>query len=221
MVLDSSSQVALSPFDNQWNNEKDVVKRFIANTEFGLNMNVEIAIVNFGDSAELASACGQLTTVIQLKEFLNNLPPKKGKTAINNALITARQAYKGCQRLNTLPVIILFTSGQEDIEQDLNYRFHTEELVKSEALLYISAVDSHINITDIQRMSKIVINNSEVFLYQIANSFTELIPPTSANIFSSVKVCESKLKFCVHFIVFRVQFKICFWERHLYSSFFI
>ena len=202
MVLDSSSRVSTSLFDNQWTKEKNFFKGFVANSELGLNPNVQFAVVNFGASSEITSPCGQLSSKAQVVESIDNLSKKNGATAINDALLKAREAYKGCQRLNVLPVILFLTNGREDVEQDMNLRFQTEAIIKNEALLYIGAVGSSVNISDIQRMSKYVINNSELLLYQFAKSFSELSTPNPESLFALLKTCESKPRFFCIFNLF-------------------
>ena len=170
MVLDSSSD-AMS-----WGHEKDIVKEFISNSELDKNENVQVAVVNLGSTAEIVSPCGNLTTISQFNYFIDNLPKRnENGTAINNGLLKARQAYLACKRSNVQPVVFFLTSGQESVEVDLKVRLQTEELVKSEALLFIGALTSGVNQSDIDRMSKYVVNNKEMSLRLYAKRFDDLV----------------------------------------------
>ena len=197
MVLDSSSEVRSSAVDNQWRQEKDFVKNFIRNSDLGENENIQVAVVNFGADAEIASPCGNLTTKAQFFAFIDNLSKKNGGAALNDALEKARDAYQGCRRLNMLPVVVYLTSGKETMNIDLRVRMEMEELVKSEALLFIGAVESGVNASDVMRMSRYVLNGSEYFSSRFANSFWDLLTLTPESPVILGKVCESKYMKCI------------------------
>ena len=174
MVLDSSSGVSSSPFNNLWDQEKLFVKRFIDASELGENENVQVAVVNFGSTANIAAPCGYLSTFEQFSTFVDSLPKINGGRAINDALIKTREAYLGCKRLNVKPVVIFLTNGQESVELDFEARKNTEDLLKSEALFFIGAVGPYVNTSDIKRMSGYVIGNVGSFSYIAVNSFVDL-----------------------------------------------
>ena len=192
MVVDSSTGVTSSLLDNKWGQEKDFVKNFISYSEFGSNNNIQVAVVNFGAVAEVASPCGSLNTKEQFYTFIDNLEKKNGVCAINNALKKAREAYQGCKRLHVLPVVIFLTNGKESIERNTNFRLETEELVKNEALLFIGAIGSEVNVTDIKRISKYVLNNTEHFSNSFANSFWDLLRVKPEDPLILGKICESE-----------------------------
>ena len=201
MVVDSSSQVLSTLLDNQWAQEKEFLKGFIEKSELGENPNFQVAVVNFGSTAEVVSPCGQITTKLQFNVLIDSLQKKNGATAINDALIKAKDAYKGCQRLNVLPVIILLTNDQEGVERDLDLKIQTEDLIKNEAIMYIGAVGIHINNTEIQRMSKYVVNKSDIYSFRYAKSFTELSAMRPEDPFVLLKLCESKIVFLFVFYI--------------------
>ena len=194
MVIDSSSAVSSSIVDNQWRQEKDFVKEFVRNSDLGQNENVQVAVVNFGAVAEVASPCGNLTTTAQFFAFIDRLEKKSGKPALNSALEKAREAYKGCKRLNVMPVVIYLTGGQETTNIDLDARLQLEELLKSEALLFIGAVGSRVNMSDVMRMSRYVVNGSEHFSNRFAQSFWDLVAIKPSDPLLLGKICESKYK---------------------------
>ena len=194
MVIDSSSAVSSSIVDNQWRQEKDFVKEFVRHSDLGQNENVQVAVVNFGTAAEVASPCGNLTTTAQFFAFIDSLEKKNGKPALNSALEKAREAYKGCKRLNVMPVVIFLTGGQEATNIDLDARLQLEELLKSEALLFIGAVGSRVNMSDVMRMSRYVVNGSEHFSNRHAQSFWDLVAIKPSDPLLLGKICESKYK---------------------------
>ena len=194
MVLDSSSGVSSSLFNNEWAQEKEFVKNFVAASELGQNENVQVAVVNFGSTANIAAPCGSLSTVEQFSSFVHNLPKINGRRAINQALLQTREAYLGCERLNVKPVVIFLTNGQESDELGFDTRKNTEEMLKSEALLFIGAVGPYINTSDIKRMSRYVIDNVESFSYITVNSFNDLqLRPENIALLS--KICLGKLTY--------------------------
>ena len=97
-----------------------------------------------------------------------------GGTAINDGLLKARDAYKGCQRLNVSPVVLFLTDGYENIHLDKEFRVQTENTVKSEALLFVVAVGPDVNPNDINRMSYYIFNGSDVYYNKFAHNFSEL-----------------------------------------------
>ena len=163
VVLDSSSKSSSTFLDffNNFAAEKNFAKEFIVQSDLGTNNNVQVAVVNFGSAANIASPCGNLTTKEQFFDFVNTLPMQYGEAAINGALLKAREAYQGCKRLNVKPVVIFLTYSKETAELDLNVKLETENLVKKEALLFTVTLGSDVNETDIMRMSKYVINDEE------------------------------------------------------------
>ena len=192
MVLDSSSGIRHSPIDNQWDQEKDFVKDFVKSSDLGVNKNIQVAVVNFGSSAEIVSSCGNLTTKEQFNELIDGLSKINGGTAINMALEKAREAYQSCTRMNVIPVVVFLTNGKESIEKNINLRIKTEEQIKSEALLFIGAVGPYVNFTEIQRMSKYEISGEVYFSNQHVNSFWELLGKSSGDFTILKSVCESK-----------------------------
>ena len=200
MVMDSSSSVQSTLLDRKWKDEKDFVKNFIFNSEFGTNENVQVAVVNFGSTAEIASPCGNLATKSQFNYFIDNLPKKNGNTGINNALLKAREAYLGCKRLNRIPVIILLTNDQESVEFDLNIRLQTEALIKKEAVLFVAAVSSNVNISDVYRMTRFSVTGyPDMFATIIVDSFYELLAIQYDYPFIlGLRICDSKFYFIVN-----------------------
>ena len=192
MVLDSSYGVSSNPINNQWAQERDFVKEFVRKSELGKNENVEVAVVNYGFNAEIASVCGNLNSKVKFNSFIDTLQKKNGGTAINMALLKAREAFQGCKRLNVVPIIILLTNGKESVENDTNFRQQIEELVKSEALLFVGAIGPLINASDIQRMSRYEINEHVYFSNKYANSFWDLLAITYEDLTVLQTICESK-----------------------------
>ena len=165
LVLDSSLDSSSNFLGNRWASEKGVAKAFVAQSDLGTDKNVQVAVVNYGSAANIASPCGNLTTKEQFYDFIDNLPKQNGEAAINGALLKAREAYLGCKRLNVKPVVIFLTYSKETAELDLNVKLETENVVKKEALLFVVAAGSDVNETDITRMSKYVTNGCR-FLFQ-------------------------------------------------------
>ena len=170
-MLDSSSSVN----DESWSQEKGFATSFIANSELGTNPNVQVAVVNFASYAVVSSPCGALTNKNDFVNFMAALPRINGGTAINDGLLKARDAYKGCQRLNVSPVVLFLTDGRENIELDYAFRVQTENTVKKEALLFVGAIGPDVNPTDINRMSYYVDGNGlDVYYNRFASNFSEL-----------------------------------------------
>ena len=170
-MLDSSSSVN----DESWSQEKGFATSFIANSELGANPNVQVAVVNFASYAVVASPCGALTNKNDFVSFMAALPRVNGGTAINDGLLKARDAYKGCQRLNVDPVVLFLTDGYENIELDYAFRVQTENTVKSEALLFVGAIGRDVNPTDINRMSHYIdVDGLDVYYNRFASNFSEL-----------------------------------------------
>ena len=172
-MLDSSSSVN----DESWSQEKGFVTSFIANSELGVNPNVQVAVVNFASYAVVASPCGAITNKNDFVNFMAALPRFSVGTAINDGLLKARDAYKGCQRLNVSPVVLFLTDGEENIVEEKDYalRVQTENTVKSEALLFVGAIGPLVNVTDINRMSHYVdANGLDVYYNRFASNFSEL-----------------------------------------------
>ena len=175
VVLDSSLYTSLNflYFVDKWREVKFFAKAFVAQSDLGTDKNVQVAVVNYGSAANIASPCGNLTTKEQFYDFIDNLPKQNGEAAINGALLKAREAYQGCKRLNAKPVVIFLTYSKETAELDLNVKLETENVVKKEALLFVVAAGSDVNETDITRMSKYVTNGGDFFSKAVVSSFLD------------------------------------------------
>ena len=169
-MLDSSSSVD----DLSWSQEKGFAASFIANSELGVNPNVQAAVVTFSSNAVVSSPCGALTNKTDFINFMATLNKINGATAINDGLLKARDAYKGCQRLNVSPVVLFLTDGRDFMENDYSFRVQTENTIKSEALLFVVAIGPDVNLTDINRMSHYIFNGSDVYYNMFAYNFSEL-----------------------------------------------
>ena len=96
IVMDSSSSVSTGqpdvPNSDEWSQEKAFVKHFAQEIGIETNKNVRVAIVNFGQEAEIVATCEDPRTqnLQQFNTLIDNLPRKLGGTAIHDALINTR-----------------------------------------------------------------------------------------------------------------------------------
>ena len=191
-MLDSSSSVN----DLSWSQEKGFAASFIANSELGVNPNIQVAVVNFASYAAVSSPCGALTNKNDFVNFMAALPRINGETAMNDGLLKARDAYKNCQHLNVDPVVLFLTDGYENIETNFFFRVQTENTVKSEALLFVVAIGTDVNPADINRMSQYIDGNGLVVHFnRFASNFSELASIKAEEFYPIVLgklQCESK-----------------------------
>ncbi|XP_065682757.1 uncharacterized protein LOC100200012 isoform X2 [Hydra vulgaris] len=190
-VLDSSSSI--NP--QEWVNEKQFVLNFVNSSDFGLNPNIDIALVNYGSSPKLELSCGAITNKNDFFAFINPLQQRNGGTATNDALLVAEAASKNCTKLNVSPIFILLTDGAENIENNFTKRVETENRIKSKGLLYVGAVGNEVNKTDINRMTRYTINGQDIYYNQFSDSFSNLLANYSSSFYSyiyGILGCETK-----------------------------
>ncbi|XP_065663436.1 uncharacterized protein LOC100200012 isoform X5 [Hydra vulgaris] len=190
-VLDSSSSISAQ----EWVNEKQFVLNFVNSSDFGLNPNIDIALVNYGTSPKLETSCGAITNKNDFFTFINLLQQRNGGTATNDALLAAEAASKNCTKLNVFPIFILLTDGVENIENNFTKRVETENRIKSKGLLYVGAVGNEVNKTDINRMTHYIINGQDMYYNQFDDSFTNLLSQYSSTFYSyiyGILGCETK-----------------------------
>ncbi|XP_065663461.1 A disintegrin and metalloproteinase with thrombospondin motifs adt-1-like [Hydra vulgaris] len=169
-VLDSSSSV-----NNQdWMDEKASVLSFVNSSAFGVNPNVDVAVVNFGSTAKVEADCGTFRSYSTFEYFMNNLKPLGGGTAIHGGLTTAEAVLQRCQKLNMNPVIVLFTDGFENIDTNIDINIAKETRIKSKALLVAGAVNEYKK-DEIDRITSYIINGQNVSYDYFATNFTFLL----------------------------------------------
>ncbi|XP_057294746.1 uncharacterized protein LOC130623296 [Hydractinia symbiolongicarpus] len=171
IVIDSSSSVKTS-LPDEWSQEKTFVKNFAAQLGLGTNSRIRVGVVNYGDVANIVATCDSTATsnLANFNALIDGLPRQLGGTAINDALLKARELYTGagCNRAGELRVVLFLTDGYENIVFDDAVRVSTENLVRSEALVYVGAIGPEVRLPELVRVTG---NSSLIFT---ANNFLEL-----------------------------------------------
>ncbi|XP_065682807.1 SCO-spondin isoform X2 [Hydra vulgaris] len=182
-VLDSSSSVDAL----QWQDEKNLVLAFVNSSSFGVNPNVDVAVVNFGKTAKVVADCGTFKSYSTFETFMNNLNLLGGGTAINQGLLAAEIAFQRCQKLNLEPVIILLTDGFENIDnQTPDSNIANENRIKKEALLVAGATKDYKK-EEIDRITSYIDNNGQnVSFSYYAPTFTDLLTTLGSTLYSRV-----------------------------------
>ncbi|XP_057294929.1 SCO-spondin-like [Hydractinia symbiolongicarpus] len=171
IVIDSSSSVKTS-LPDEWSQEKTFVKNFAAQLGLGTNSRIRVGVVNYGSATNIVATCDSTATsnLANFNALIDGLPRQLGGTAINDALLKARELYTGpgCNRAGELRVVLFLTDGYENIVFDDALRVSTENLVRSEALVYVGAIGPEVRLPELVRVTG---NSSLIFT---ANNFLEL-----------------------------------------------
>ncbi|XP_047142615.1 SCO-spondin isoform X2 [Hydra vulgaris] len=189
-VLDSSSSVD----DENWESEKNVVLSFVSSSTFGVNQNVDVAVVNFGTTAQIEVECGTFKSYTSFATFMNNLKMLGGETAIHKGLTYGKTAFQKCQKLNMYPVIILLTDGYENMDMNIDSNIIIEDSIKKEALV-VAGVTHEYNKGEIDRITSYIVNGQNVSFSFYANDFTNLLSSLGSTLYSFVvenSQCETQ-----------------------------
>ncbi|XP_057294747.1 coadhesin-like [Hydractinia symbiolongicarpus] len=171
IVIDSSSSIKRS-LPDEWSQEKTFVKNFAAQLGLGTNPRIRVGVVNYGTYANIVATCDSTETsnLANFNALIDALPPILGGTAIYGALLKARDLYTGagCNRAGELRVVLFLTDGFENVEFNYTLRVSTENLVRSEALIYVGAIGTDVRLPELVRITG---NSSLIFT---ASNFSEL-----------------------------------------------
>ncbi|XP_065664837.1 SCO-spondin isoform X6 [Hydra vulgaris] len=189
-VLDTSSSVD----PQEWQDEKNLVLAFVNSSAFGVNPNVDVAVVNYGTTAKVEADCGTFKSYSTFETFMNNLKMLGGGTAIHRGLATAEAVFERCQKLNMNPVIILLTDGYENIDLNIDSNIAIENRIKSNKLLVAGAVHEYVK-SEIDRITSYIVDGQNVSYSYFASNFTALLNTLGSTLYSDVVTrsqCETQ-----------------------------
>ncbi|XP_065664839.1 SCO-spondin-like isoform X2 [Hydra vulgaris] len=189
-ALDTSSSVDAQ----EWQDEKNLVLAFVNSSAFGVNPNVDVAVVNYGSTAKVEADCGTFKSYSTFETFMNNLKMLGGGTAIHRGLETAEAVFERCQKLNMNPVIILLTDGYENIDLNIDSNIAIENRIKSNKLLVAGAVHEYVK-SEIDRITSYIVDGQNVSYSYFASNFTALLNTLGSTLYSNVVTrsqCETQ-----------------------------